>query len=109
LNLLTYSSLDVQEINYEEIEIENKIGQGGFSMIYKGEWNSLPVAVKIIFDPNVTEELLNEFNNEIKMLFMLRHPNIILLIGISSKPQKLAIITEYVENGSLFDLLHRSK
>ncbi len=43
------------------------------------------------------------------MLFNLRHPNIVLLIGISSKPQKLAIITEYVENGSLFDLLHRSK
>ena len=77
-------------------------------MIYKGIWNFLPVAVKIIFDPNVTEDLLNEFNNEIKMLFLLRHPNIILLIGISYK-QKLAIITEYVENGSLFELLHRTK
>ena len=36
-------------------------------------------------------------------------PNIILLLGICSKPQKLAIITEFVDNGSLFDLLHRSK
>ena len=99
----------MQEITFEEIEVENKIGQGGFSVIHRGLWRSIPVAVKIIFDPNVTEDLLNEFNNEIKMLSLLRHPNIILLIGICSKPQKLAIITEYVENGSLFDLLHRSK
>lgn len=109
IKLLILYFLDVQEINYEEIEMSDKIGQGGFSVIYKGMWNLLPVAVKLIFDPNVTEELLNEFNNEIKMLYLLRHPNIILLLGISTKPQKLAIVTEYVENGSLFDLLHRSK
>ena len=101
--------LGVNEVNYEEIEIGEKIGQGGFSMIYKGIWNMLPVAVKVIFDPNVTEELLIEFNNEIRMLFLLRHPNIILLIGICSKPQKLAIIMEFMESGSLFELLHRNK
>jgi serine/threonine protein kinase len=101
--------IDVREINYEEIIIENKIGQGGFSMIYKANWKMLPVALKVIFDPNVTESLLSEFNNEIKMLYLLRHPNITMLLGICSKPQKLAIITEYVENGSLFDLLHKTK
>jgi serine/threonine protein kinase len=69
----------------------------------------MSIAVKLIFDPNITEDLLNEFNNEIKMLFLLRHPNIILLLGICTKPQKLAIITEYVENGSLFEVLHRSR
>lgn len=99
----------VKEISYDEISIGDKIGQGGFSMIYKGIWNFIPVAVKVIFDPNVTEELLNEFNNEIKMLFMLRHPNIITILGISTKPQKLMIVSEYVSNGSLFEYLHRTK
>jgi Leucine-rich repeat (LRR) protein len=105
--LLTY--LDILEIPYDDITIGIKAGQGGFSMIYKGIWNYLPVAVKVIFDPNVTEDLLNEFNNEIKMLFLLRHPNITLLLGVSTKPQKLAIITEYVSNGSLFEFLHKNK
>jgi len=57
----------------------------------------------------MTEELLEEFNNEIKMLSILKHPNIILLIGICTKPQKLAIMTEYLDQGSLFKLLHESK
>lgn len=65
--------------------------------------------MKLIFDPNVTEELLAEFNNEIKMLTVLRHPNIVLLLGITKKPQKLSIITEYIENGCLFDFLHKTK
>jgi serine/threonine protein kinase len=78
-------------------------------MIYKANWKMLPIALKVIFDPNVTEDLLSEFNNEIKMLYLLRHPNIILLLGICTKPQKLAIITEYIENGSLFEILHRSR
>jgi hypothetical protein len=43
------------------------------------------------------------------MLSILRHPNIILLMGISTNPQKLAIITDFSEKGSLFDILHKSK
>jgi len=78
-------------------------------MIYKAKWLCTDIAVKLIFDPKITEDLLEEFNNEIKMLSYLRHPNIILLIGTCNKPQKLAIITEYIEQGSLFDILHKSK
>ena len=99
----------VPQIDFDQIGLGRKIGQGGFSIIYQATWNGLQVALKLIFDPNVTEELLNEFYNEIRMLFFLRHPNIILLIGICLKPQKLSILTEYVSNGSLFELLHRSK
>ena len=57
----------------------------------------------------MTEDLLAEFNNEIIMLTVLRHPNIVLLMGITKKPQKLSIITEYIENGCLFDFLHKTK
>lgn len=107
--LIFIKSLEIKEINYEQIDIKNQIGQGGFSIIYKGNYLNIPVAVKILFDPNVNEELLNEFNNELKMLFLLRHPNIISLFGTSRSGQKLVIITEFLENGSLFDFLHKSR
>ena len=43
------------------------------------------------------------------MLAKFRHPNIVLLIGICSKTPNLAIVTEFIETGSLYDLLHKRK
>lgn len=43
------------------------------------------------------------------MLAKFRHPNIVLLIGICSLPPNLAIVTEFVKSGSLYDLIHKKK
>ena len=39
---------------------------------------------------------MDELNNEVNMLATLRHPNIVLLMGIVSKPPNLCIVTEYL-------------
>ena len=100
----------VHKISYESLGLGKKIGQGGFSEIFESQWMGIPVAVKVIFDPNINEALLEEFNNEIEKLFILRHPYIIQLYGItdSDKNQKLAVITELAPKGSLFDYLHKN-
>ena len=43
-----------------DIELGEQIGSGGFSVIHKGLLNGSPVAIKKIFDPNITHELLAE-------------------------------------------------
>lgn len=43
------------------------------------------------------------------MLAKFRHPNIVLLVGISSIPPNLAIVTQFVKFGSLYDLIHKRK
>jgi len=96
----------VMEIPYEELEMEDQIGQGGFSVIKQGRWRSTDVAIKIIFDPVITEDLIAEIRNEVQMLSLLRHPKIVLLMGMSSKPPNLAIVFEHMPRGCLFDLLH---
>ena len=100
----------VNIIPYSSLGLGKKIGQGGFSEIYESQWLGVPVAVKVIFDPKITEELKEEFNNEIEKLFILRHPYIIQLYGITNKDksQKLAVITELAPKGSLFDYLHKN-
>lgn len=50
----------VREITLNDIEVGDKIGQGGFSTIHVGKLNGTPVAIKKIFDPRLTDELLNE-------------------------------------------------
>jgi serine/threonine protein kinase len=65
--------------------------------------------VKIIFDPVMTDDLLSEIENEVRMLSILRHPNIVLLMGVSTKPPNMAIIFENVPAGCLFNYLHLTK
>jgi serine/threonine protein kinase len=67
------------------------------------------VAIKKIFNPNITQELLEELNTEINMLATLRHPQIVLLMGIVSKPPNLCIVTDFLGKGDLFTLLHKQK
>jgi tRNA A-37 threonylcarbamoyl transferase component Bud32 len=97
------------EMNYKELDIGEKISQGGFSIVYQGFYRSTPVAIKKIFNPDITTELMDELSNEITMLNKLRHPNIVLLMGICSKPPNLCIITEFLQNQSLYNLLHLTK
>ena len=52
---------------------------------------------------------MSEIENEIDMLATLRHPNIVLLMAVTTKPPNLFIATEYMPRGTLFDLLHKSK
>lgn len=89
----------VMEIAYDELDMGDQIGQGGFSVIKQGVWRSTDVAIKIIFDPVITEDLLSEIRNEVQMLALLRHPKIVMLMGMSSKPPNLAIVFEHMPRG----------
>lgn len=89
----------VMEIPYDELDFDDQIGQGGFSVIKKGVWRNTDVAIKIIFDPVITEELIAEIRNEVQMLSILRHPKIVMLMGMCSKPPNLAIVFELMPKG----------
>jgi serine/threonine protein kinase len=99
----------VREISVSDIELGDKIAQGGFSVIHKGKLNGTPVAIKKIFDPRLTDELLQEIQNEIVMQSILRHPNIAILMGVIPKIPDIYIVFEHVSQGSLYDMLHMKK
>lgn len=91
-----------------DVEMGDIINQGGFSVVHKGFWHGTKVAIKKLFDPNISQELLAEFDNEVQKLEQIRHPNILMLLAVHRKPPALSIITELVEGGSMFQLLHFS-
>jgi serine/threonine protein kinase len=99
----------VREIILSDLELGEKIAQGGFSVIHKGKLNGTPVAIKKIFDPRLTDELLQEIQNEIVMQSILRHPNIAILMGVIPKIPDIYIVFEHVSQGSLYDMLHIKK
>lgn len=92
----------------DEVEVGCQIAQGGFSSVHHATWRSTPCAIKKIFDPVITDELRSEFENEVKMLRRLRHPNVITIMAVCRQPPALSILTELVVGGSLFELLHNA-
>jgi serine/threonine-protein kinase CTR1 len=103
-----YSSPDdgLPVFSLDDVEIGAQIAQGGFSSVHVATWKCTACALKKIFDPVITAELRGEFENEVKMLRRLRHPNIITLMAVCRQPPALSILTECVGGGSLFELLH---
>ena len=59
------------------------------------------MAVKVDSDANPDAR----FRNEVEILMRLRHPNIVLMIGVNMK--RRIIVLEYCSSGNLFNLLHR--
>merc|ERR1719216_421286 len=89
----------------DEVDLGCQVAQGGFSSVHHATWHSTPCAIKKIFDPVITEELRSEFENEVRMLRRLRHPNVVTLMAVCRKPPALSFLTEFVGGGTLFDLL----
>lgn len=46
----------------------DKIGEGTFGLVYKGQWRGSPVAVKMLKMQNITERALQEFRKELQIL-----------------------------------------
>ncbi|KAB2601358.1 hypothetical protein D8674_002363 [Pyrus ussuriensis x Pyrus communis] len=78
----------------------NKIGEGGFGPVYKGQ---LPdgslIAIKQL--SSNSKQGNREFINEMGMISCLQHPNIVKLHGYCIEEDHLLLVYEYMENNSL--------
>jgi hypothetical protein len=72
------------EIPAAELQLGEKIGEGGFGAVYKGVWRGGEVAVKKLHCVT-SAELLDEFFAEVATLSALRHPNIMLFMGATTQ------------------------
>lgn len=96
--------------NFDERPVSlggNKMGEGGFGVVYKGCLHNTPVAVKklaAMVDIS-TEELKQQFEQEIKVMAKCQHENLVQLLGFSRDGDDLCLVYVYMPNGSLLDRL----
>ncbi|XWS33041.1 hypothetical protein CRYUN_Cryun22dG0043600 [Craigia yunnanensis] len=95
-------------IDFSELTVGTRVGIGFFGEVFRGVWNGTDVAIKVFLEQDLTAENMEDFCNEISILSRLRHPNVILFLGACTKPPQLSMITEYMEMGSLYFLIHLS-
>ncbi|KAL0305626.1 UNVERIFIED_CONTAM: putative serine/threonine-protein kinase SIS8, partial [Sesamum radiatum] len=95
-------------IDFSELTIGTRVGIGFFGEVFRGSWNGLEVGIKVFLEQDLTVENIEDFCNEISILSRIRHPNVILFLGACTTPPRLSIVTEYMEMGSLYYLIHAS-
>lgn len=79
-----------------------KIGTGANGTVYKGTFHQTIAAVKIL---NSNEDYgTKQLKQEIEILSKVRHPHLLKLLGACL--ERGCLVYEYMENGSLDDLLH---
>lgn len=99
----------VQRSIARQIQLMDIIGKGRFGEVWRGRWRGENVAVKI-FSSREERSWFREA--EIYQTVMLRHDNILGFIAADNKDNgtwtQLWLVTDYHENGSLFDFLNRT-
>jgi serine/threonine protein kinase len=89
------------------VEILRELGEGAYGKVFLGKWLSNFVAVKTyVKRGRIHEKSLDDFLKEVEMINNFRHPNIVLYMGMTVEFNRYSMITEYVEQGSLYDHLH---
>ncbi|XP_025266860.1 mitogen-activated protein kinase kinase kinase 11 isoform X1 [Camponotus floridanus] len=99
------------EIDFEELQLEEVIGVGGFGKVYRGFWKKREVAVKAARqdageEPSVT---LENVRQEAKLFWLLKHENIVQLEGVCLKMPNMCLVMEYARGGSLNRVLSGRK
>jgi predicted Ser/Thr protein kinase len=93
-------------IDVDDVEIEgDAIGEGGFGAVYKAHYRGQQVAYKTMKMQELGASFDKEFEQEVRMMMNLHHKNILQFIGASRVRGKLAILTEYISQGNLAQLL----
>jgi serine/threonine protein kinase len=56
-----------------------------------------------------TEKELSEFVSEMRTLAMLRHPNVLLILGVVLERERQCLVSEFCAGGSLHEWIHGHK
>ncbi|VFQ97763.1 unnamed protein product [Cuscuta campestris] len=104
MNMALHVYDDIMRVT-ENLSEKYIIGYGASSTVYKCVLkNCRPVAVKKLYSHQ--PQSLKEFETELETIGSIKHRNLVCLQGYSLSSAGHLLFYDYMENGSLWDLLH---
>lgn len=101
--------LKQREVRMTELSLQKVIGEGAFGKVYKALYKGRSVAVKVLIKQNLSDDVVSEFETEVKIMSLLNHPNICRLLGACLQPYNRALVIELAEKGSLWSVLRSGR
>jgi ubiquitin thioesterase CYLD len=78
-----FDAIELWEVPREDVHISNKIlGTGGWGYVAEGTFRGQKVAVKCLHRGILSQFTTNHVRREISIMAQVRHPNLVLLIGV---------------------------
>ncbi|PWZ15862.1 Receptor-like serine/threonine-protein kinase SD1-8 [Zea mays] len=97
---VTLFDMDAIALSTDNFAAWNKLGEGGFGAVYKGQLEGgQAVAVKRL--SKYSTQGLGEFKNEVMLIAKLQHVNLVRLLGCCVHGEERMLVYEYMENKSL--------
>ena len=85
-------------IPQNEIQVLERIGQGGEASVYRALWNGTPVALKECATDIRDDPIMNEaVQKEARMLKSFTHPNVLRFCGITKRANGVGLVVELMD------------
>jgi serine/threonine protein kinase len=100
----------VGETVAERYELEELVGHGGMSSVYRAHDSLLEryVALKVLHEQySEDEDFVERFKREARLVAQLQHPNIVTVIDRGEQEGRQYIVFEYIEGENLKELVVR--
>ena len=124
------------ELDKDHVVLGKELGKGAFGVVYHGTLWGTDVAIKKLYSESFSidthseirsrggngsdgnesynifesgkqkKQLLADLKNEVRILSQLRHPNVVLYMGVCTKIPDVFIVTELCPRRSLFEVIH---
>ncbi|XP_071851463.1 inactive tyrosine-protein kinase transmembrane receptor ROR1-like isoform X3 [Apostichopus japonicus] len=95
------------------VKFEEVLGEGTFGKVYRGQlmgcehqYSISPVTIKTL-EEKALPSVQQDFKSESDVMATLRHPNIILLLGVCLKQKPFCMFFEFMPHGDLHEYLVR--
>ena len=95
--------LQLKLIPYQELELKQEIGRGGFGVVVAGLWHKTAIAFKRLHYSRMSKKRLDSFLSEVTILSSLDHPHTVKLFGAVADTENSCVgfVMEYLRR-SLF-------
>lgn len=105
-----HAEVEFTSLTPREIHLIEEIGDGVTSVVFRGSYKGMEVAVKELTCDisTMSKQARTNLERELTILKSVKHPALVKFLGVADETSKVKIVTEFCAGGTAFDLLHNS-